>query len=82
MRDFVVASTERLAHEIATAPARPVPGLSGASVARGDLRQFGELLGRFGLPGVAGEATGSAQITRSRLTARASLELRGEDPGP
>jgi hypothetical protein len=62
---FVVASNEALAREIAAAPARPVEGLSGASVARGDLGPFGETLSRFGLPDIPGELRGAAQITRS-----------------
>lgn len=79
---FVVASNEGLAREIARAPARPVEGLSGASVARGDLGPFGQLLQRFGLPDAGGEASGAVQITRSRLVARATVELEPRGSGP
>lgn len=79
---FVVASDVARAREIAGAPARPVEGLAGSSVARGDLRGFGGLLSRFGLPDIGGDATGSVQITRSRLVARADVELKARRSGP
>ena len=79
---FVVAADEAAARAIARAPAKPVDGLRGASVGRGDLDPFDDLVSRLGLPTIAGEATGSVQITRSRLTAQASVELTEPDVGP
>lgn len=78
---FVVASDQAKAREIATARVRPAGGLEGASVAKGDLRGFDDLTSRFGLPPVGGDAKGWVDVTPSRLSAGADVELmepRGE----
>jgi hypothetical protein len=78
---FVVASDQAKAREIAAAPVRPAADLEGASVAKGDLRGFDDLMSRFGLPPVGGDAKGWVDVTPSRLSAGADVELtepRGE----
>jgi hypothetical protein len=75
---FVVASDEAHAREMATAPTTPSPkGLSGTSVMRGDLVDLPAGLVRLN-PGARGEATGSLDVTRSRLLGRLRFPRRSD----
>jgi hypothetical protein len=71
---FVVASDEAAARDIAEAQAKEPSGIDGVSVAKGDARALGRLLQALSIDG-ATDAAGSLAVTRSRLTAKARIEL-------
>jgi hypothetical protein len=77
-RVFVVGSSERRAKEMATAPAQPRPGVSGAGAMLADLGAMREAIKRAGDIdlGRLGQMLGSLEATPARLHGKMTVELR------
>lgn len=75
---FVVASDERRARRVATEPASPAAGLSGASVTRANLGRMRRALETYvGLDlGRMGQMTGEISASRERVQGKLSVEFR------